>query len=91
MNTGELTADLPPDDDDEVGERERATSLLLASRHLPAQLLSSPGQRAAMLKEAAKMYEHLGDRRSLQDCRTMMMRFTSSSSSLQHARSIPVC
>ena len=79
------------EDVDEVGERERATSLLLASRHLPVQLLSSPGQRAAMLVEAAKMYEHLGDRKSLQDCRNMMMKFTNKSNAGVAPGPIPVC
>ena len=59
-----------------MGSREHATALMLACRHLPAQVLS--GQRASMLAEAAKTYEQLGDRKSLQDCRNMMMKIGNS-------------
>nr|QRN68017.1 sterol-regulatory element-binding protein [Portunus trituberculatus] len=54
------------------GEREHATALMLACRHLPSQLLSSPGERAGMLAEAAKTLEKIGDKRRLQDCYTLM-------------------
>ncbi|XP_068220644.1 sterol regulatory element-binding protein 1 isoform X2 [Palaemon carinicauda] len=54
------------------GERERATALMLACRHLPSQLLSSPGERAGMLSEAAKTLEKIGDKQRLQDCYNMM-------------------
>lgn len=58
-----------------IGEREHATALVMACRHLPQQLLSSPGQRTAMLTEAAKKYERLGDKKGLLDCRTLMMKY----------------
>ena len=64
-------------DNHSVGERECATALMLASRHLPSQLFSSPSQRNTMLSQAAQSYERLGDRKSLQDCRNMMMKCTS--------------
>lgn len=54
------------------GEREHATALMLACRHLPSQLLSSPGERAGMLAEAAKTLEKIGDKQRLQDCYNMM-------------------
>ncbi|XP_042210022.1 sterol regulatory element-binding protein 1-like isoform X4 [Homarus americanus] len=54
------------------GEREHATALMLACRHLPSPLLSSPGERAGMLTEAAKTLEKIGDKRRLQDCYTLM-------------------
>ncbi|XP_076057791.1 sterol regulatory element binding protein isoform X2 [Oratosquilla oratoria] len=54
------------------GEREHATALMLACRHLPSQLLSSPGERAGMLAEAAKTLEKIGDKKQLQDCYTLM-------------------
>ena len=54
------------------GEREHATALMLACRHLPSQLLSSPGERAGMLSEAAKTLEKIGDKQRLQDCYNMM-------------------
>lgn len=63
------------DGDSEVGEREHATALLLACKHLPAPVLASPGQRANMLAEAARTLEKLGDRKALQDCRNMIMKF----------------
>ena len=62
-------------EEEEIGERERATALVLACRHLPEPILSAPGQRANMLAEAAKTYERLGDKKSLQNCRNMMMKF----------------
>lgn len=55
-----------------AGEREHATALMLACRHLPSQLLASPGERAGMLAEAAKTLEKIGDKRRLQDCYTLM-------------------
>jgi len=58
----------------DFGDREYATALLLACRHLPAQILSSPGQRKTMLNDAAKVYEKIGDRKSVQDCKNMMMK-----------------
>ncbi|CAL4175589.1 unnamed protein product, partial [Meganyctiphanes norvegica] len=54
------------------GEREHATALMLACKHLPSQLLSSPGERAGMLAEAAKTLEKIGDKRKLADCYTLM-------------------
>lgn len=55
-----------------TGDREHATALMLACRHLPSPLLSSPGERAGMLAEAAKTLEKIGDKRRLQDCYTLM-------------------
>ncbi|KAK3872583.1 hypothetical protein Pcinc_022342 [Petrolisthes cinctipes] len=54
------------------GDREHAAALMLACRHLPSQLLASPGERAGMLTEAAKTLEKIGDKRRLQDCYTLM-------------------
>ncbi|KAF2879791.1 hypothetical protein ILUMI_26383 [Ignelater luminosus] len=57
----------------EVGsERQHATALYMACRHLPGQLLSSPGERAGMLAEAAKTLERIGDKKRLQDCYKLM-------------------
>ncbi len=74
-------------EDDRLGERERATALLLACCHLPPPVLSAPGQRANMLAEAAKTYEKLGDKKSLQNCRNMMMKFNTNT---QPISSVPV-
>ncbi|XP_063237841.1 sterol regulatory element-binding protein 1 [Bacillus rossius redtenbacheri] len=54
------------------GEREHAAALYLACRHLPSPLLSSPGERAGMLAEAAKTLERLGDKKRLEDCYRLM-------------------
>lgn len=56
------------------GQRERATAILLACRHLPLSFLSSPGQRAVLLAEAARTLEKAGDRRSCSDCQQMIVK-----------------
>ncbi|XP_006866925.1 PREDICTED: sterol regulatory element-binding protein 2 [Chrysochloris asiatica] len=56
------------------GQRERATAILLACRHLPLSFLSSPGQRAVLLAEAARTLEKVGDRRSYSDCQQMVVK-----------------
>lgn len=53
------------------GERQHAAALYLACRHL-SSLMSSPGERAGMLTEAAKTSERIGDKRRLQDCYRLM-------------------
>lgn len=55
-----------------VGGRERAAALYVACKHLPAPCLSSPGERASMLQEAAKTLEKIGDKKRLQDCYQLM-------------------
>ena len=69
------------------GHREHATALVMACRHLPSQLTSAD-QRATMLADAAKSYEKLGDKKALQDCRNLMMRFSNSGLT---ANPVPVC
>ena len=54
---------------------------MLACKHLPSQLLSSPGERAGMLAEAAKTLEKIGDTKRLQDCYVLMKSMGSSASS----------
>ncbi|PNF43046.1 hypothetical protein B7P43_G05564 [Cryptotermes secundus] len=61
------------------GDREHATALYMACRHLPTPLLSSPGERAGMLAEAAKTLERIGDQKRLQDCYHLMKSLGSSS------------
>ncbi|XP_060530228.1 sterol regulatory element-binding protein 1 [Cylas formicarius] len=53
-------------------ERQHAAALYMACKHLPGPLLSSPGERAGMLVEAAKTLERIGDQKSLQDCYKLM-------------------
>lgn len=55
-------------------QRERATAILLACRHLPLSFLSSPGQRAVLLAEAARTLEKAGDRRSCNDCQQLIVK-----------------
>jgi len=55
-----------------TGEREHAVALYMACRHLPSQLLCSPGERAGMLAEAAKTLKKIGDQRSLEECNILM-------------------
>lgn len=56
----------------EGGERERAAAMYVACKYLPSALLSSPGERAGMLAEAAKTLEKVGDKRKLKDCYQLM-------------------
>ncbi|XP_076345069.1 sterol regulatory element-binding protein 2-like isoform X2 [Tachypleus tridentatus] len=58
---------LGPDD------RDHAYALILACRHLPYPMLSSPGARERMLSDAARILEKVGDKRKLRDCQAMMM------------------
>lgn len=53
-------------------ERQHAAALYMACKYLPGPLLSSPGERAGMLVEAAKTLERVGDKKRLQDCYRLM-------------------
>uniref|UniRef100_A0A0A9XFH7 Sterol regulatory element-binding protein 1 n=1 Tax=Lygus hesperus TaxID=30085 RepID=A0A0A9XFH7_LYGHE len=55
-----------------TGGREHAAALYLACKHLPASLLSSPGERAGMLVEAARSLESIGDKKRLNSCYSLM-------------------
>ncbi|XP_071951567.1 sterol regulatory element-binding protein 1-like [Antedon mediterranea] len=61
------------DDDIKVSDHNRGAALMMACKHLPSQLLSSPGQRERMLTEAVQSFERVGDRRSVQDCQQMLI------------------
>lgn len=65
------------DQDCMTGERERAAALVMACRHLPTPFLSAPGQRKGMLIEAASSLERIGDKRSLQDCQSLLLQLGS--------------
>ncbi|KAM8708957.1 hypothetical protein ACLKA7_015859 [Drosophila subpalustris] len=56
----------------EGGERERAAAMYVACKYLPPALLSSPGERAGLLAEAAKTLEKVGDKRKLKECYQLM-------------------
>lgn len=64
--------------DSNVPDREQATALLMAGRHLPEPLIPSAGDRAALFTEASKMYEILGDKKAVQSCRKMLMKLEES-------------
>ena len=64
---------------DGIGEREHATALYMACRHLPTPLLSSPGERAGMLAEAVKTLERIGDKKRLKECYNLMKSFAAGS------------
>lgn len=53
-------------------QRQHAVALYTMCRHLSGQLLSSPGERAGLLAEAAKTLERIGDKKRLQDCYRLM-------------------
>lgn len=59
---------------EDFAEREHATALLMACRHLPRHL-STASQTASMLDEATRTFEKLGDRKAVQKCRGIMMQF----------------
>lgn len=60
------------------GEREHATALMLASQHLPQQLLATTEERTGMLADAATALDKIGDKRTLREC-LLLMRSVSSS------------
>ena len=55
-----------------TGEREHATALYLACRHLPSELHATDGERAGMLTEAAAMLERIGDKQGMDSCYKLM-------------------
>ncbi|XP_062603205.1 sterol regulatory element-binding protein 1-like [Saccostrea cucullata] len=56
-------------------DRDQAKALLMAGKHLPENMLPCNDDRIALISEASKMYEFLGDKKSLQNCRQMIMQF----------------
>jgi len=63
------------------GEREHAIALVMACRHLPTQLLASPGERSGMLTQAARMLDKLGDKRRLEECNSLLKKISSNCTS----------
>ncbi|KAL3879146.1 hypothetical protein ACJMK2_031456 [Sinanodonta woodiana] len=59
--------------DNEVPDREQATAFLLAGRYLPEPLMVNPGDRAILIAEASRMYEVIGDKKSVQSCRKTLL------------------
>jgi sterol regulatory element-binding transcription factor 1 len=54
------------------GDRERASALYVAVKHLPQACLSSPGERAGLLEEACRINERYGDKHRLKECYKLM-------------------
>jgi len=54
------------------GEREQAMAMVMACRHLPTQMMASPGERSGMLTQAARMLDKVGDRRRLEEVNNLM-------------------
>merc|ERR1712014_131877 len=54
------------------GEREQAMAMVMACRHLPTQMMASPGERSGMLTQAARMLDKVGDRRRLEEVNSLM-------------------
>lgn len=65
------------------GERERAAAMYVACKYLPPALLSSPGERAGLLAEAAKTLEKVGDKRKLKECYQLMKSLGSGGASVK--------
>ena len=63
--------------DSEVPEREQAMALLMAGRHLPDTMMHSSEDRVGLIKEASRMYEALGDKKSVQACRKTLLEMDS--------------
>ncbi|KAI8798918.1 sterol regulatory element-binding protein 1-like [Biomphalaria glabrata] len=59
--------------EDECIERERAAALLMAGRHLPSNVMGGVGERINLIKEASRLYEIIGDKKSVQLCRKVLM------------------
>lgn len=58
--------------EDACPERETATAMLMAGRHLPAGT-GGTGERMKLIKEASRMFEVLGDKKSVSVCRKALM------------------
>jgi hypothetical protein len=58
-----------------IREKRKAMALYLRCKHLPNQILSCPGEKAGMLREALKCLELVGDGKKNKECLEMMRRF----------------
>ncbi|KAK6173452.1 hypothetical protein SNE40_016898 [Patella caerulea] len=75
------------DAESDIPEREQATALLMAGRHLPEELVSSMSDRVNLINEAQRMYEVLGDKKSVQTCRKTLIDMKEN---VQNINEIPV-
>ncbi|GFR96431.1 sterol regulatory element-binding protein 1 [Elysia marginata] len=81
----------PPDTQPDALERERAAALLMAGRHLPASMAGGESQRISMIKEASRVFEALGDKKSIQMCRKALLENDSTKQQVSTEVSIPSC
>lgn len=58
------------DTDSDLPDREQAKALMMAGCHLPDM-----GDRVTLISEASKIYEAMGDKKSVASCRKMLMQF----------------
>nr|AHB60716.1 sterol regulatory element-binding protein [Mimachlamys nobilis] len=65
--------------DSDTPDRQQATALLMAGRHLPEPMIASKSDRVHLISEASKIYEAIGDKKSVQSCRKVIMQFEESS------------
>ncbi|CAL1543442.1 unnamed protein product [Lymnaea stagnalis] len=69
--------------DNDSQERERATALLMAGRHLPTNMTGGSSERINLIKEAGRLYEVLGDKKSVQLCRKVLLEIDESKQSTE--------
>jgi sterol regulatory element-binding transcription factor 1 len=55
-----------------IREKRKAMALYLRCKHLPSQVMTCPGEKAGMLREALKGLEVVGDSRKIRDCLEMI-------------------
>jgi sterol regulatory element-binding transcription factor 1 len=61
----------------EGGEKERASALTLAVKHLPEACFGLPGEeRCGLLEEAVRLSTKYGDRKKLKECYEIMRTLT---------------
>lgn len=54
------------------GDKERASALTLAVKHLPQACFGMPGERNGLLEEAVRLNERFGDKKKLKECYQLM-------------------
>jgi hypothetical protein len=54
------------------GDKERASALTLAVKHLPPACFGLPGERTGLLEEAVRLNERFGDKKKLKECYLLM-------------------
>ena len=55
-----------------AGEHDCAYATMLACKHLPAAILSLPGQRSGMIGQACRTMEKMGDKIAVNICMRML-------------------